>query len=118
MGPGSRHPHLDPRAPVDLGHAPAEQAATGEIYNDVKVFTDGASGERYAFMASNRRGVVVYDVSDPAALVELFAGVDAVISCLPYYLNAVAATAAHSAGVHYLDLTEDVATSRTVKQLA
>ena len=27
------------------------------------------------------------DVSDPAALEELFAGVDAVISCLPYYLN-------------------------------
>jgi saccharopine dehydrogenase-like NADP-dependent oxidoreductase len=60
----------------------------------------------------------VMDVGDPAALGELFAGVDAVISCLPYYLNAVVATAAHSAGVHYLDLTEDVATSRTVRQLA
>jgi saccharopine dehydrogenase (NAD+, L-lysine-forming) len=60
----------------------------------------------------------VMDVSDPAALEELFAGVDAVVSCLPYYLNAVIATAAHSAGVHYLDLTEDVATSRTVKELA
>jgi saccharopine dehydrogenase (NAD+, L-lysine-forming) len=58
------------------------------------------------------------DVRDPAALGELFADVDAVISCLPYYLNAVVATAAHAAGVHYLDLTEDVATSRTVKQLA
>ena len=60
----------------------------------------------------------VMDVSDPAALEELFAGVDAVVSCLPYYLNAVIATAAHSAGVHYLDLTEDVATSRVVKELA
>ena len=60
----------------------------------------------------------VMDVSDPAALEELFAGVDAVVSCLPYYLNAVIATAAHSAGVHYLDLTEDVATSRIVKELA
>ena len=60
----------------------------------------------------------VMDVSDPAALGGLFAGVDAVVSCLPYYLNAVIATAAHSAGVHYLDLTEDVATSRTVKELA
>jgi saccharopine dehydrogenase-like NADP-dependent oxidoreductase len=60
----------------------------------------------------------VFDVTDPAALGELFAGVDAAISCLPYYLNAVVATAAHSAGVHYLDLTEDVATSRTVRQLA
>jgi saccharopine dehydrogenase-like NADP-dependent oxidoreductase len=63
-------------------------------------------------------GAAVLDVGDPAALTNLFAHVDAVISCLPYYLNAVVATAAHAAGVHYLDLTEDVATSRAVKQLA
>jgi saccharopine dehydrogenase-like NADP-dependent oxidoreductase len=60
----------------------------------------------------------VMDVTDPAALKRLFAGVDAVISCLPYHLNAVVATAAHSAGVHYFDLTEDVATSRAVRELA
>ena len=60
----------------------------------------------------------VIDVRNPAALGELFADVDAVISCLPYYLNAAVATAAHSAGVHYLDLTEDVATSALIKELA
>jgi saccharopine dehydrogenase (NAD+, L-lysine-forming) len=60
----------------------------------------------------------VIDVRDPAALGDLFAGVDAVLSCLPYYLNAAVATAAHSAGVHYLDLTEDVATSAVIKELA
>ncbi|MDX6587581.1 MAG: hypothetical protein QOI31_2054 [Solirubrobacterales bacterium] len=60
----------------------------------------------------------VLDVSDPAALEELFADVDAVISCLPYFLNAGIATAAHAAGVHYLDLTEDVDTSSTIKDLA
>ena len=60
----------------------------------------------------------VMDVTDPAALQELFTDVDAVISCLPYHLNAVTATVAHAAGAHYLDLTEDVATSRTVRQLA
>jgi saccharopine dehydrogenase-like NADP-dependent oxidoreductase len=38
----------------------------------------------------------VMDVRDAAALEELFAGVDAVISCLPYYLNSVVVTAAHS----------------------
>src|SRR5438105_15437577 len=67
-----------------------------------------AAGERATAM----------DVGDPGSLRDLFADVDAVISCLPYYLNAVVATAAHSAGVRYLDLTEDVATSRTVRQLA
>jgi saccharopine dehydrogenase-like NADP-dependent oxidoreductase len=60
----------------------------------------------------------VIDVRDPAALGDLFADVDAVISCLPYYLNAAVATAAHAARVHYLDLTEDVATSRIIKELA
>jgi saccharopine dehydrogenase (NAD+, L-lysine-forming) len=58
------------------------------------------------------------DVSDPAALERVFRDVDAVISCLPYYLNAGVATAAHAAGVHYLDLTEDVPTSRIIRQLA
>jgi saccharopine dehydrogenase-like NADP-dependent oxidoreductase len=60
----------------------------------------------------------VMDVSDSAALREIFDGVDAAVSCLPYYLNATVATAAHSAGAHYFDLTEDVATSRTIRQLA
>ena len=60
----------------------------------------------------------VVDVTDPAALSELFAGVDAVISCLPYFLNAAVAAAAHAAHVDYLDLTEDVATSHTVRRLA
>jgi saccharopine dehydrogenase-like NADP-dependent oxidoreductase len=60
----------------------------------------------------------VMDVSDPAALEDLFADLDAVVSCLPYYLNAGVATAANSAGAHYLDLTEDVATSSTIKELA
>lgn len=67
-----------------------------------------AAGERAAVM----------DVTDPAALRQMFGGVDAVISCLPYYLNVEVAKAAHSARVHYFDLTEDVAASRTVKELA
>ena len=70
-----------------------------------------------AHRTAGERAFVV-DVRDPAALGDVFGGVDAVISCLPYYLNAAVATAAHSAGVHYLDLTEDVATSRIVRQLA
>jgi saccharopine dehydrogenase-like NADP-dependent oxidoreductase len=60
----------------------------------------------------------VMDVSDAAALEKVFADVDAVMCCLPYYLTAGTATAAHSAGAHYLDLSEDVAASRTVRELA
>ena len=42
----------------------------------------------------------------------------AVLSAAPYHLTAGVARAAQAAGVHYLDLTEDVATTRLVKSLA
>jgi saccharopine dehydrogenase-like NADP-dependent oxidoreductase len=45
------------------------------------------------------------------------ASCDAVLSCLPYKLNRRLAEAAHEAGIHYFDLTEDVATTRAVKEL-
>src|SRR5579862_7114168 len=67
-----------------------------------------AAGERAAVM----------DITNQAALGELFGEVDAVVSCLPYYLNAAVASVAHAVGIHYLDLTEDVSTSKTIRQLA
>ena len=42
---------------------------------------------------------------------------DAVLSCLPYRLNRRLAAAAHARGIHYFDLTEDVATTRAVIEL-
>ncbi len=69
-----------------------------------------ATGERASVM----------DVSDVAALENVFADadVDAAICCLPYYLTAGTATAAHSVGAHYFDLSEDVDASAVVKELA
>jgi saccharopine dehydrogenase-like NADP-dependent oxidoreductase len=58
------------------------------------------------------------DVTDSAALADLFERVDTVVSCLPYHLVARVATLAHAASVHYLDLTEDVNASRLLRQLA
>jgi saccharopine dehydrogenase-like NADP-dependent oxidoreductase len=46
------------------------------------------------------------------------ASCDAVLSCLPYSLNRRLAEAAHEAGIHYFDLTEDVSTTRAVKELS
>jgi saccharopine dehydrogenase-like NADP-dependent oxidoreductase len=57
------------------------------------------------------------DIEDAAALAKLFAGKDAVVSAAPFNLTPLIAQAAHSAGVHYLDLTEDVASTNLVKQL-
>ena len=43
---------------------------------------------------------------------------DAVVTCLPYHLNLSVAQAAHRAGKHYFDLTEDVATTQATVKLA
>jgi saccharopine dehydrogenase (NAD+, L-lysine-forming) len=57
------------------------------------------------------------DLASPSALGEKFAGVEAVLSCLPYHLNTGIAAAAHGAGIHYLDLTEDVPTTKAIIEL-
>ena len=110
--PRALHSRVDRIAVVGLGNVGRLIAdmlvERGFEVREVDSDESRANGERASVM----------DVRDPAALEELFADVDAVISCLPYYLTAAIATAAHSAGVHYLDLSEDVAASRTVRQLA
>lgn len=58
------------------------------------------------------------EVADSQAVRAAMAGCDTVISALPYYLNPTVAEAACAAGVHYFDLTEDVATTRHVRAIA
>ena len=43
---------------------------------------------------------------------------DTVVNALPYHLAVATATVAREAGCHYFDLTEDVAATRAIKQLA
>ena len=43
---------------------------------------------------------------------------EAVLSCLPYALNREIAAAAHGLGLHYFDLTEDVSTTRAIRELS
>ena len=61
---------------------------------------------------------VMLDVADAEALAAVLEGQFAVLSAAPYHLTAAIAAAAKAAGVHYLDLTEDVASTRAVKALA
>ncbi|MCC6246843.1 MAG: saccharopine dehydrogenase NADP-binding domain-containing protein, partial [Rubrivivax sp.] len=60
----------------------------------------------------------VVDTGDAGALRAALAGADAVLNALPYHLATLAASAAREAGCHYFDLTEDVAATRAIKQLA
>ncbi|MGA9103654.1 saccharopine dehydrogenase family protein [Aeromicrobium sp.] len=109
------------------------------IINQVAVFGLGKVGELVALLLADAGFKVVgldaaprpvltadgvelevrpLDVADDASLRESLRGVDAVVSCLPYHLNVTVAEAAHDAGVHYFDLTEDVATTQRVLELS
>ena len=57
-------------------------------------------------------------IDDPQALAAALAGCFAVVNAAPYHLTTVVARAARMAAAHYLDLTEDVAASRIVRELA
>jgi len=58
------------------------------------------------------------NVNDDAALNAALTGQYAVLSALPFALTTRVARAAVAVGVHYFDLTEDVACTRVVKDLA
>ncbi|WP_278069638.1 saccharopine dehydrogenase family protein [Brevundimonas sanguinis] len=58
------------------------------------------------------------DIEDAPALQALLADGFAVLSAAPFHLTTRIAEAAAATGAHYLDLTEDVASTRRVKELA
>src|ERR1700735_1067057 len=61
---------------------------------------------------------IAADITQGEALRKILRGKFAVLSAAPYHATRLIAEAAKDAGAHYLDLTEDVASTRTVKQLA
>jgi saccharopine dehydrogenase-like NADP-dependent oxidoreductase len=58
------------------------------------------------------------DICDSTALRAAMSGHFAVLSAAPYHLTTLIAEAAAACAIHYLDLTEDVASTRRVKELA
>ena len=61
---------------------------------------------------------MVLDATDDQALADALKHRFAVISAAPYNITARIARAAHAAGVHYLDPTEDVASTKLVKEMS
>ena len=61
---------------------------------------------------------IAADITNGDSLRQILAGQFAVLSAAPYHATRTIAEAAKAAGAHYLDLTEDVASTRVVKQLA
>jgi len=58
------------------------------------------------------------DLGDADVITRDLAQQDAVLSCLPFHLNAPLAQIAHDAGIHYFDLTEDVPTTKAIIELS
>ncbi|HSZ12399.1 MAG TPA: saccharopine dehydrogenase family protein [Rhizomicrobium sp.] len=58
------------------------------------------------------------EISDSKEFVRAVEGHDIVLSATPYSLNTIVARAAKRVGAHYLDLTEDVESTRTIKKLS
>ncbi|WP_370456813.1 saccharopine dehydrogenase family protein [Ruegeria sp. THAF57] len=73
-----------------------------------------------ALSVLNRQGIATrqIDVSDAAQLAKALTGFDAIISAAPFFLTPQIAKAAKAAGAHYFDLTEDVAATNAVRELA
>ena len=73
---------------------------------------------RLAPIAALGVATVCEEFGSPERLRELIRGQEIVLSASPFHLTPVIAEAAAAAGAHYLDLTEDVESTRRVKALA
>lgn len=87
-----------------------------EDYSVVVGDIDSAALERLA----NTNGVAtrLVDAAVPSSLKGAMAGFDSVVSALSYHHNPVVAQAALQSGISYFDLTEDVATTRAVREIS
>ncbi|MEO8812434.1 MAG: saccharopine dehydrogenase family protein [Caulobacteraceae bacterium] len=104
---------------VGAGHIGSTIAHLLSETGDYRVTVADRSAEQLAGMGNAGRILhKVLDVTDAGALGDLLAGKFAVLSAAPYHLTFHVAEAAKAAGAHYLDLTEDVASTRKVKALA
>jgi saccharopine dehydrogenase-like NADP-dependent oxidoreductase len=98
-----------------IGIAITELLAATDDYHVTVVDRDAASLERMPHRNVKQRRLNIVDPRDFAAELE---GQDVVLSATPYTLTSTIAEAAKRARVHYLDLTEDVESTRTIKRLA
>jgi len=98
-----------------IGIAITELLSNTGDYHVTVVDRDAASLER---LPHKNVTVKQLELTDPKVFAEHVKGQDVVLSATPYSLTATVAEAAKIAGAHYLDLTEDVESTRTIKRLS
>lgn len=62
--------------------------------------------------------VIGGDCSDIDFLEKIIPAFEAVVSCMPYFLNLPIAQICHKNEIHYFDLTEDVPTTHAIRKMA
>ncbi len=85
---------------------------------DFRVTVVDRSAEALATIGRDTVTTTQADTGDGAVLGALLQGQDAVVNALPYHQATTVAAQAKAAGCHYFDLTEDVAATRAIQQLA
>lgn len=95
-------------------------AALLDASNDYEVtLADGLAAVANSAIEDLQRAVAVeMNLEDKDGMKQILEGKDAVVSCLPFDCNPQVAELALRYGLHYLDLTEDVAVTRKVRELA
>jgi saccharopine dehydrogenase-like NADP-dependent oxidoreductase len=86
--------------------------------NDYQLTVVDRDARGLARMPSKNVSVRQVELKDADSFVKVIEGHDIVLSATPYTLNPVIAAAAKKARAHYLDLTEDVQSTRMIKELA
>jgi len=89
-----------------------------ERSGDYEIQVVGSDPLRLAPLMAKNVKCVPMAIGAQADLEPVLRGQDVVLSAMPYYLTVMIAKAATRAGAHYLDLTEDVESTRAVMQLA
>ena len=94
------------------------QASDYQVYLVDQQFT-GAKIERLLQEQTTIEALPL-DVRQQKAVIEIIEQrqIQAIVSCLPYYVNVDMARIAKACGIAYFDLTEDIEVTQTIRQLA
>ena len=101
-----------------IGSTIAELLAMSGDYVVTLIDRDQQALDRMAEEIGGAVAGVALDIDAGADLAVALAGHYAVLSAAPFHLTTKIAAAAFAAGAHYLDLTEDVASTRIVRDIA
>ena len=103
---------------LGAGHIGQTIARLLHATGDYQVTVIDKNARYLAALSAAGMATVELDTADTAALAAHLKGKDTVVNALPYHLAITAARLALESGCHYFDLTEDVAATKAIKDMA